>query len=52
MKPNDLKEIRERIVAGMNISAQKFLEKKKLQNGKLIISRNGIIQIIEAKDIK
>ena len=52
MKNTDLKEIRDKIIVGMKISAQKFLQKKKLQNDKIIISSNGVIRIIEAKEIE
>ncbi len=52
MKSSDIKEIRDRIIEGMKISAQKFLQKKKLQNGKVIISSNGVIQVIDAEEIE
>ena len=39
------------IVEGMKISAKKMLIKKKQLGQKLVISENGVIKIIEAKDI-
>ena len=39
------------IVEGMKISYKKMLIKKKQLGQKLVFSENGIIKIIEAKDI-
>jgi hypothetical protein len=52
MADNEFKKIRDKIVEGMKISAEKLLAKKKLLGQKLVISENGIIQIIEAREIK
>lgn len=39
------------IVEGMKISHKKMLIKKKQLGQKLVFSENGVIKIIEAKDI-
>jgi len=39
------------IVEGMKISYKKMLIKKKQLGQKLVFSENGVIKIIEAKDI-
>ena len=51
MKNSELKEIRDRIIEGMKISAQKFILKKKRLGQKIVISENGNIQVIEASDL-
>jgi hypothetical protein len=51
MKNSDLKEIRDRIIEGMKISAQKFISQKKRSGQKIVISENGNIQVIEASDL-
>jgi hypothetical protein len=52
MKNKELKEIRDRIIEGMKISAQKFILKKKSLGQKIVVSENGIIQVIEAKELQ
>jgi hypothetical protein len=47
MKNSELKEIRDRIIEGMKISAQKFISKKKSLGQKIVISENGIIREVE-----
>jgi hypothetical protein len=46
MKNSNTTEIRNLIVAGMKISAEKLLEKKKKLGQKIVISENGIIRVI------
>lgn len=52
MKSIELKEIRDRIIEGMKISAQKFILKKKSLGQKIVVSENGNIQVIEAEELK
>jgi hypothetical protein len=47
MKNSELKEIRDRIIEGMKISAQKFISKKKSLGQKIVISENGVIREVE-----
>jgi hypothetical protein len=47
MKNSELKEIRDRIIEGMKISAQKFISKKKSLGQKIVISENGVIHEVE-----
>ena len=47
MKNSELKEIRDRIIEGVKISAQKFISKKKSPGQKIVISENGIIREVE-----
>jgi hypothetical protein len=51
MKPSETDKTRDLIVEGMKISAKKMLIRKKQLGQKLVISENGVIKIIEAKDI-
>ena len=51
MKATDIKDIRNRIVEGMKISALKFIKNKKEAGEKIIISEAGVIRIIEPKDL-
>lgn len=52
MKNSDLKELRDLIIDGMKISAQKFILMKKKLGQKIVISENGQIKIIEASELK
>jgi hypothetical protein len=47
MKNSELKEIRDRIIEGMKISAKKFISKKKSLGQKIVISENGVIREVE-----
>jgi hypothetical protein len=51
MKNSELKEIRDRIIEGMKISAQKFILKKKRLGQKIVVREYGNIQVIEASDL-
>ena len=51
MKPSETDKTRDLIVEGMKISYKKMLIKKKQLGQKLVFSENGVIKIIEAKDI-
>ena len=52
MKPTDLISLRNLIVEGMKISAQKLLQKKKKLGQNLVVSENGIIKVIETNKLK
>lgn len=52
MKSKELQSIRDKIVAGMKISSKKLVESKKRLGQKLVISENGVIQIIDPKELK
>ena len=52
MSHQEIIELDNLIEKAMQISAQKLLDQKKRLGQKLVISENGVITIIEAKDIK
>lgn len=52
MRKTKTEETRNLIVEGMKIAAQKFISAKKKSGQKIVTSENGIIKVIEAKDIK
>jgi hypothetical protein len=45
-------ELQNKIVEGLKISAKKLIEDKKKINGKIVIYKEGKIQVINAVDIK
>jgi len=51
MKNSEIKEIRDRIIEAMKISAKKFIANKKRLGQKIVVSEHGKIQIIEASDL-
>lgn len=52
MKTTKTKNIRDKIIEGIKISAAKFVKKKKESGQKIIISESGVIKIINPDDIK
>lgn len=52
MSNKEIIEWRNQIIEAIKISAQKMLEQKKKLGQKLVISENGVIKVINAKDIK
>jgi hypothetical protein len=52
MSNKEITEWRNLIVEAIKVSAQKMLEQKKKLGQKLVISENGIIKIVDAKDIQ
>ncbi len=46
MEYNNIKELQNRIVEALKISAQKLIETKKRNNQKMAVSVNGKIEII------
>lgn len=52
MSPQEIVEMHNLIEKAMQISAEKLLEQKKRLGQEMVISENGVIKVIEAKDIK
>ncbi|MBC7388584.1 MAG: hypothetical protein H7329_05180 [Opitutaceae bacterium] len=54
MKINDEDSIEwgDKITAALKISSEKLIAEKKRLNLPIVISENGIIKVIEAKDLK
>jgi hypothetical protein len=52
MSHQELKELDTLIEKAMKVSAEKLLEQKKRLGQELVISENGIVKVIDAKDIK
>ncbi len=52
MSNKEITEWRNLIVEAIKVSAQKMLEQKKKLGQKLVISENGVIKIVDAKDIQ
>ena len=42
----------DRITEAMKVSAEKLMAEKKRLNLPIVVSENGVIRVIEAKDIK
>jgi hypothetical protein len=52
MKDKQLQATRDQIVLAVKLSGEKFLAQKKAANETIIISQNGIIKEVNARDIK
>ena len=52
MKTIETKNIRDKIVEGIKISATRFVKMKKESKQKIIISESGVIKIIQPDDIQ
>ena len=52
MEENEINELRNKIIEGLNKSAKLLLETKKKNNGRLVIFNDGKIEVINATDIK
>lgn len=52
MTTEEYKDLRNRIVEAMKMSGKMLVEEKKRLGQKLVVSRNGVIQFIDPKDIK
>lgn len=52
MTSQEAKEFRDLIVEAIKISAEKFRLTKKKLGQKIVVSRNGVITIVDPKDIK
>jgi hypothetical protein len=47
-----IRELHAKIIKGIELSYQRLLETKEKENGDLVISRNGKIIKVKAKDLK
>ncbi|MCR6639539.1 MAG: hypothetical protein NVV82_11300 [Sporocytophaga sp.] len=45
-------ELREKIVYGVNLAVKRMIEKKSLEDGELVYSKNGKIIKVKARDLK
>ncbi len=45
-------EIRERVKKGLDLTFEKLIKAKKLTDGTLVFSKDGIIEKVKASDIK
>ncbi|MEK6479059.1 hypothetical protein WJR50_16045 [Catalinimonas sp. 4WD22] len=52
MKNTDIAKLRNDIIEGMKLSAQRLKAKKKQLGQSIVVSENGVIKEIAAKDIK
>jgi hypothetical protein len=52
MNKDKVKDIREKILSGLDLSFQRLLIAKEKEDGELIFSENGQIIRIKAKDLK
>lgn len=48
----EIDKLQEKILQGMKISSEKLIAEKKRLNLPIVISENGVIKVIEAKDLK
>lgn len=52
MNSQEISTCRDQIVNAIQDSSKRFLAEKKLNNQKIIVSENGVIKKLNAKDIK
>ncbi|WP_165689799.1 hypothetical protein [[Flexibacter] sp. ATCC 35103] len=52
MTKDKIKELQNKIVAGLEVSSKRMIENKKKINGKIVVYADGKIQTINAVDIK
>ena len=52
MTNSEIDKLQDKIMQGMKISAEKLKAEKKRLNLPIVVSENGVIRVIEAKDIK
>lgn len=52
MKNTDVQKLRNDIIQGMKVSSEKLKASKKMLGGNIVVSENGEIREIQAKDIK
>ena len=51
MTNTEIDKLQEKIIQGMQISAEKLIAEKKRLNLPIVVSENGVIKVIEAKDL-
>ncbi|MCF0206464.1 MAG: hypothetical protein HUK15_03455 [Bacteroidales bacterium] len=52
MEQNEIKELRKKILNGLNLSYRKLLQTKKQQNATLVVSEDGKVVQLEAKKVR
>ena len=52
MENCEIKELRKKILNGLNLSYRKFLESRKQQNETLVVSEGGKVVLLEAKKVR
>ena len=52
MENCEIKELRKKILNGLNLSYRKLLETRKQQNETLVVSEGGKVVLLEAKKLR
>ena len=52
MENYEIKELRKKILNGLNLSYRKLLETRKQQNETLVVSEGGKVVLLEAKKVR
>jgi len=52
MKAREQEDLADKIVEAMRLSSKKLIADKKRLNQSVVVSENGVIRVIEAKDLK
>lgn len=52
MEKCEIKELRKKILNGLNLSYRKLLEAKKQQNGTIVVSEGGKVVMLDAKKVR
>ena len=52
MENCEIKELRKKILNGLNLSYRKLLETRKQQNETLVVSEGGKVALLEAKKVR
>lgn len=52
MEKCEIKELRKKILNGLNLSYRKLLEAKKQQNGTIVVSEGGKVVMLQAKKVR
>lgn len=52
MENCEIKELRKKILNGLNLSYRKLLEARKQQNETLVVSEGGKVVLLEAKKVR
>ncbi|MBY0433641.1 MAG: hypothetical protein K2U26_05990 [Cyclobacteriaceae bacterium] len=52
MNPVENDQLIEKITEGVNRAIQRLIEKTKKEDGELVISRNGKVMIVKARDLQ
>ena len=52
METCEIKELRKKILNGLNLSYRKLLEARKQQNETIVVSEGGKVVLLEAKKVR